>query len=340
MSDYPEMMQGIQLHQENNNLLRVLLALKKESMPLAPLKEDDILIKMQAAPCNPSDIAFMRGMYNVKKTLPRVLGFEGTGIIEQVGKKSDPKLIGQRVSCFTQTDEHGTWADYFVTKTENCLLIKDEMPVDQAACFFVNPFTAFTLFQQAMNAGMKGLIQNAAAGQVGRFISVFARKENIPVIHVVRKEKHVKELQESGEAHVLNMQDEGFEVKLREMAHDLGTNFAFDAVGGKLAGQMFNAMTKQSEMIIYGGLSGEQISAIDAMDLIFKQKKISGFDLNQWMAKHGKSEILELSERLQNMIIEGDITTHIQMKVDADKILKGLTQYIKNMSGGKVLIEF
>jgi NADPH:quinone reductase len=340
MEKFSPKMQGILLHQDNPNLLRVILSLKKEEIQTTQPRKGQLLVKMEAAPCNPSDIAFMRGMYNIKKNLPKVLGFEGAGIVCAVADEENQYLTGKRVACFSQANTHGTWAEYFLCEAKQCLIIRDAMPLEQAACFFVNPFTAYAMFEKAREKGISALIQNAAGGQIGRFISVFAKKAGIALINIVRKSMHVEELKARGEKYVLNMQDEDFEQRLKEYAHDLGAHMAFDAVGGLLGAQIFHALPENSEMMVFGGLSGEKIPGIDVMELIFKKKRISGFDLNQWMAVHSSEEIQKTSDHLQHMIIAGDLQTHIQKKVDADHVVEGLKQYIKNMSAGKILIDF
>ncbi|MFC2114791.1 alcohol dehydrogenase catalytic domain-containing protein, partial [Bacteroidota bacterium] len=173
---------------------------------------NQVLVKIDGSPCNPSDIAFMRGMYNIKKSLPKVAGFEGTGIVVEAGEDPDAKqLIGKRVSTFSQQDENGTWAEYFLTTPTNCLLLKEEMPAEQAACFFVNPFTAYGLFDNSLKRGDKAIVQNAAAGVVGTFIRKLAEKDGIPTLNIVRRPVHVEQLKSEGEKYVLNSRDKEFE---------------------------------------------------------------------------------------------------------------------------------
>ena len=126
MQDLPEVNQAVVLPEYNNNLVRAILGLKKGERPIRKLKDNELLIKMEAAPCNPSDIAFIRGGYNIKKTLPAVPGFEGSGIVVGTGNEAR-HFLGKRISSFTQADTDGTWAEYFITRSEDCLILKDEI---------------------------------------------------------------------------------------------------------------------------------------------------------------------------------------------------------------------
>ncbi len=103
------------LPQANQNIVRALLSLKIEEKPLRQLKPDELLIKMEFAPFNPSDIAFMQDSYQVKKQMPCVPGFEGAGMVVEVGSDLDSKRwINKRVSCFSQQDKDGTWPSIFM----------------------------------------------------------------------------------------------------------------------------------------------------------------------------------------------------------------------------------
>ena len=329
-------MKGIVLPQYNKNVLRALLSLKPEERALRAPGKDEVVIKMHAAPCNPSDIAFMQGGYNIVKTLPSAMGFEGSGTVVEAGEAAQ-HLIGKRVSCFTQDDTDGTWAEYLITRKENVILLKDEMDMDQAACFTVNPFTAYGMLDIARVNESKAIVLNAAGGQVPEMMRIMAKEEGIETINIVRKEETASILKEQGEHYVLLETDEDFYKQLKALCHQLEATTAFDAVGGAQTGQLFNAMPKDSELIIYGGLSGKPVSGLNTLNLVFNQKYIYGFSLPDW-----REELLnfdEISEYLQEKFINGTFKTKIQGTTNLDHAVRGLKNYIANMSGGKVLIK-
>jgi len=119
----------------------------------------------------------------------------------------------------------------------------------------------------------------------------------------------------------------------------LNATIAFDAVGGTLTGEMFNCLPANSELVVYGGLSGKRISDFNEMDLIFKKKIISGFNLIDWKISLSENEFQKVSEDLQEKFISGKLTTKFQSEITLDEIVNGLKTYIKNMSAGKLLIK-
>lgn len=299
---------------------------------------DEVLVKVAAAPCNPSDIAFMRGGYNIRKPLPAIMGFECSGTVVETGSNmSAMKFLGKRVSCFTQGPENGTWAEYFVTKWQNCIVLRDEIDFDQAAALCVNPFTAYLLFRMARNKGCRAIIQNGASGQVGIAVRILARKANIKVINIVRKEEQVDRMHSVGERLVLNMTSPEFESSLRLMAHENHATMAFDAVAGDLTGTILNAMPAGSEIVVYGGLSGKPIGSVNAMDIIFQGKTIKGFNLGDWKQRTDPETFDKVAVELQQLIHEGTLRTAIQGTFSLGEVQTAMEQYIRNMSAGKIL---
>ncbi len=331
-------MKSVILPAYNPNLIRALIGMKVEEFPLPLPSKDEVVIKITAAPCNPSDIAFLRGGYNIKKPTPCIPGFEGTGIIKDLGAGVSKDLLNKKVSCFIQIDESGTWSEYAIASIKDCILLDEEMPDDQAACFAVNPFTAYGLFEIVKSSGAKAFIQNAANGQVGKFLRILAKRENMAVINIVRKKEHFKQLTEQGEIAIDGM-SENFTDTLKELVNKYDAKICFDAVGGEQTGLLINAMPADSELVLYGGLSGQEISQIDPMGIIFDRKTISGFNLMDWKSELKKGEFEEISEYLQAMFIEGVLKTEIAGSYCIEDFLKGIREYIGNMSAGKILIK-
>jgi len=321
----------------NDNLLRAMLGLKIEERKIQPLQKDEVLVQMQAAPCNPSDIAFLRGGYNIIKPLPTIPGFEGTGVVVETAPDSG-ELLGKRVSCFVQEDSDGTWSEYFIARKQDCIVLKEKMSVDQAACFAINPLTAYGMFEMVMETNCKSFIVNAAGGVVPEILRVFARKKGIRVVNIVRKDDQVETLKQLGENFVLNSSEEDFNEKLKNVCLELKSSFAFDAVGGEMAAQLFNGLPNNASLIVYGGLSGNDITGINTMDVIFKNKKLLGFNLNHWIRTKSSGEMLSITNELQDMFITGELHTEIQAKFLLDDAVKGIRTYIKDMSAGKVLL--
>lgn len=333
-------MKAIVLPDYNANVIRAMKSLQVREIEIPKPQGRQVLIKVTAAPCNPSDIAFMRGGYNIRKPLPVVMGFECTGTIVETGDTAQAKqMIGKRVAAFTQSSENGTWAEYFLTDYANCLPVRDDLDDDQASALCINPFTAYALFDMAVSRKARAIIQNGATGQIGAFIRTLAKRQHIPIINLVRKEEHLEKLKAEGMKYVLLMSDPDFENTLKRTAEETRAGIAFDAVGGDISGIILNAMPAGSQLVIYGGLSGKPAGMINTLDVIFKSKTIRGFNLGDWKLEVGEDYFRKVSGELQQLLVKRVIATRIQCAYSLEEVQQALEQYIRNMSSGKILFQ-
>ena len=324
------------LPQYNNNLIRALVGMRVERKKIPGLKPGEVLVEMAFAPCNPSDIAFLRGVYNIVKSLPAVPGFEASGTI--VDTAGDEKhMLGKRVSCFVQGDADGTWASHFVARASDCNPLKEGLDMKQAACLGINPLTGLGMYEAVTQKKCKAFILNAAGGQVARFMSALARRDAIPVIHIVRKKDEAERMKKAGLAYVLNSSADDFDEALNDLCADLKPGLAFDAVAGELSGKMLKAMPPQASLVVYGALAATQLEGIRAMDVIFQGKSIQGFNLNTWIRSMDRITFVSKTDEIQDMILQGKWQSEIQALVPLHDVVKGIRTYIQSMSGGKVL---
>jgi NADPH:quinone reductase-like Zn-dependent oxidoreductase len=334
----PQKMKAVVLVEYNTNLSRVLRNLQVIEKDLRPLHDDEVLVKMMAAPCNPSDIAFFRGMYNIIKPLPAVAGFEGTGTVVAAGKDQKAiDLLRKRVSCFNKDDGDGTWAEYFITIPENCIRVRDELDTHQAACLAINPLTGYALTESAQRYGSKTVINTAAAGRTGEFIRTFAKEKDLKLINLVRKDEHIVMLKNAGEEYVLNIHADDFQDHLTKLSHDLKANTALDALGGEWTGKIIQAMPEGSQLILYGGLSGQYLANINVLEIIFRQKTITGFNLIDWIKDIGPVRHDQILSDIQELMINGTIRIRIQKTFKLEEVVRGLLQYAGHLSDGKIL---
>ncbi|MBN3034984.1 MAG: zinc-binding dehydrogenase [Bacteroidales bacterium] len=340
MVSLPQLYRSVVISSYNDNLLRAILGLKIEDRPLLPPGHEEVVVHIEAAPCNPSDIAFLRGGYNIIKQLPAVPGFEGSGMVVACGSSPGAKaLMGKRVSCFSQNLRDGTWAGYFITHYRNCIEIRDEMDMEQAACFAINPFTAKGLMEHALEKKSTAIVLNAAAGRVCDLIRVLAQRHGISVINLVRKSRNQRFLKDRGESYVLDVNSNEFETEFGKLIELHHPTTAFDAVAGEMTGLLLTALPPGSDVVVYGSLSGLPVTGINPMDLIFNNKRALGFNLSDWMASLDPGVLRRYSEELQEMVISGEMQTVISGRYPLDNVVGGIRAYIRDMSGGKVLLK-
>src|SRR5713101_4169300 len=102
------------------------------------LGEEEVLVSMEAAPLNPSDFLFVRGIYGIRPVFPSPVGAEGVGRVTQAGSNVDSALQGKRV-LILPTYEQGTWADQIVVPARNIVPMSDEADPMQLSMIGINP---------------------------------------------------------------------------------------------------------------------------------------------------------------------------------------------------------
>ncbi|MCK9291955.1 MAG: zinc-binding dehydrogenase [Bacteroidales bacterium] len=338
---YPFLYKAVELAEYKSNILRSLLSLRWVEKRLESLPDDHLLVKVDAASCNPSDIAFLQGAYQVKKPVPAVPGFEASGTVVDIGAKVLNKtLVGKRVACFTQSDAFGTWAEYVVLKPSEILLHDQRFSVQQSAGFFVNPFTAYGLFELALEKQSKAIVVNAAGSVVASWLHAFAKQFGLHIIGIVRNRSTARMLSKKGWETVLVSSSDGFEEKLRDALAAYTPIIGFDAVGGEASGQLIRCLPDSSFLVVYGGLSAKAIGDIPPLRLIFGEHTIRGFNLNNWL-KRASTEKIELAASvITEILLENKDLVSIQAEVSAENLVEGLKKYLGNMSAGKILIRF
>ncbi len=310
-------------------------ALNLVDKPLPRPQRGQLLVKMHAAPINPSDLLFLEGRYGQKKTLPVVPGFEGSGTVVAVGSGLLPRFyLGRQVACGAATEGDGTWAEYLLTTPLSCIPLRGKVSLDQGATMLVNPTTAYLLMQRARR--VDAVISTAALSQVGRMLHRLSQHYDVPIIHTVRRREQVETLRDMGATHVLNSSDDDFDDRLAELSHQLNATLAFDAVAGPMSARLLSAMPNGSRVVVYGALS-EDYTSVSPKPFIFEDKRLEGFWLATALQGARAWRALPALWRIPKLM--GDVLrTEVRAKVPLEEFEEGLEHYQQSMSRGKILL--
>ncbi len=299
----------------------------------------EVLVRMAAAPCNPSDLMFLQGKYGENRTFPAVPGREGSGTIAAIGGGILGRfLAGRRVACGRMTDRDGTWAEFFVAKIRECVLLPRFLGLEQGAASLLNPLTCLGLLAEVREGRHRAAVQTAASSQVGRMLARLFRREGIPLVGVVRGPGQVEPALALGAGPVLCSADPDFPESLARLARDLRATIAFDAVAGGMTGQLLGSMPRGGEVVAYGALSGDLCSGLAPMDLIAREKRVRGFYLGEWIRDRGPLRAWRAVRRSQRLIAEGVLRTEIAMRIPIEDVGTGLAAYLARRSEGKALL--
>jgi NADPH:quinone reductase-like Zn-dependent oxidoreductase len=237
-------------------------------VPTHEPRADQVVVRIEATPLNPSDIGLLIGAADPStikasgtKNRPVItakvpegmmpamagrldesmpVGLEGAGVVIKAGSSDAAKaLMGRTVATFGS----GMYAQYRSVKIADCLPLPDgATPAEGASCF-VNPLTSLGMTETMRAEGYTALVHTAAASNLGQMLNKICLKDGIPLVNIVRNPEQAAILHKIGAKHVVDSTSATFMDELTAALVETGATIAFDAIGGgKLAGQILSAM--------------------------------------------------------------------------------------------------
>lgn len=273
------------------------LELSLASLPRPEPRADQVLVRMEAAPLNPSDLGLLFGaadMSTAKQSgdaqrpvitarvpagamkamaarvdMPMPVGNEGAGLVVAAGSDANAQaLLGKRVALLGGA----MFSQYRCMPAEQCLpLPADATSADGASCF-VNPLTALGMVETMRREGHTALVHTAAASNLGQMLNRICLKDGIALVNIVRKPEQVALLKAMGAQHVCNSSAPDFMAELTDALAATGATIAFDAIGGgRLPGQILSCMEaainrSAKEYSRYGSATHKQVYLYGMLD--------------------------------------------------------------------------
>jgi NADPH2:quinone reductase len=299
-----------------------------------------VRVRVLASPINPSDLLYVRGLYaGVQAHFPAPAGFEGVGAIDKLGPEVEGLAPGQRVAIIN--GEGGNWAQYAVLPAGRVLPVPDDLPDEQVASFLINPATAILMVRKVL-AVPKGewLLQSAAGSELGRMIIRLAKHDGIRTINIVRRRAAVAELERLGADAVIVSTEGPVDEQVRKIVGPEGVKFAIDPVAGETATQMYQALSDEGRMLVYGSLTGEPIGVgADPRFILAGRRILEVYWFGYWNRKMDVATRRQLIADIVALLRDGTFTPSAPPRMfSLDEIGAAVTQAETTGRQGKVLL--
>jgi len=334
----------------------------------------EVVVAIEAAPINPSDIAGLYGPallaeadYSTGRIVapvpasalkaqagrigqPVVTGIEGAGTVIATGADPESRaLMGKRVACWPGA---GTHASHAIVPLEACIAISDSASIENASASFVNPVTALGFTGTMARQGFKALVHTASASNLGQMLNRFCQEDGIPIVNVVRKPEQVALLKGMGAQHVLDSSEADFDAKLIDAIAEVQAWCAFDAIGGgdmggRILAAMERAATRNAEFSRYGSAQRKHLYVYGRLDLcptVLPPSIGFSWEISAWLLFPYLQEIgPEVSRTLSQRVIDGIDTTfasHFSQRLALEQVLEKQSALTINArrTGEKALI--
>ncbi|MCZ2722213.1 zinc-binding dehydrogenase [Marinomonas sp. 15G1-11] len=369
-------MTNIQLTSTINEDNTLTLAL--QDIPMPQPSADEVVIRIEAAPLNPSDLGvlfsaanistatqsgskqnpvitadvpnkFMPALKNrIGKTMP--VGNEGAGTVVAAGSSPAAQaLMGKTVAVIGG----GTYRQYHCANIQSCLILKEGTTAKEGASSFVNPLTALAMVETMRAEGHKAIIHAAAASNLGQMLNRICIADGVDLINIVRKPEQETLLRDMGAKYVVNSSSNTFIADLTAAAIDTGATIAFDPIGGgQLTSDILNCMEAAAarnagEYSVYGTDTFKQVYIYGALNRgpITLNRNfgfawgINGFLLFNALGKLGSETVATMRKRVADEITT-TFASHYTHEVSFTEALTlhSIESYSQQATGKKYLI--
>lgn len=354
------------------------LELTLASVPVPVPGDDEVLVRMQAAPVNPSDLGLLFGaadigtaayggtgerpkltaqvpeasMRSMKGRLGQALpvGNEGAGLVVKAGKSPAAQaLLGKTVALLGG----GMYTQYRAVAADACMPLPEGATAAEGASSFVNPLTALGMVENMRRDGHKALVHTAAASNLGQMLNRICQKDGIALVNIVRKQEQVDLLKSIGAKYVCNASAPDFLESLTDALVETGATIAFDATGGgQLAGQILGCMEAalgrtESDYSRYGSSTHKQVylyGRLDSAPIEFSNTFGMAWGIGGWLVfpflqKIGAEAAMVLKQRVMS-----ELTTTFASGYAGEISLAGMLKpeavaaYARRATGEKYLV--
>ncbi|KIZ34169.1 MULTISPECIES: zinc-binding dehydrogenase [Rhodopseudomonas] len=348
-------------------------------VPIPEPGADEVLVRVEATPLNPSDLGLLFGAADMSTAKasgtagapvisakvpdaamkamagrldePMPVGNEGAGTVIKAGSSvAAQQLLGKTVAMIGGA----MYAQYRLMNAADCLLLPvGTTPAEGASCF-VNPLTALGMVETMRREDHKALVHTAAASNLGQMLNKICLKDGIDLVNIVRSDAQAEILRKIGAKYVVNSTAPNFTDDLTAALEQTGATIAFDAIGGgRLAGQILTGMeiaANKSAKIYsrYGSSVHKQVYIYGSLDpgpielnrAFGMAWGVGGWLLFNFLQKIGADEAAKLRARVAAEI-KTTFASHYTRVVSLQEVLSldNIAIYNKRATGEKFLID-
>ncbi len=367
---------GLQLRSliKKSGELEILLL----DVPTPEPADDEVVVRIEAAPINPSDLGLLVGAADMStakasgtKEAPIItakvpdgamramgarldqslpVGNEGAGVVIKTGSSDAAKaLMGKTVAMIGGA----MYAQYRTLKARDCQPLPEGTTAAEGASWFVNPLTALGMTETMRREGHKALVHTAAASNLGQMLNKICIKDGIGLVNIVRSKEQAEILKTIGAKYVVDSSVPSFLDDLTNALVETGATIAFDAIGGgKLAGDILNCMEiainkTAKEYSRYGSSVHKQVYVYGALDIrpielprgFGMAWGVGGWLLTPFLQKIGPADIGRLRQRVVSEL-KTTFASHYTKVVSLQEALDpaNIAVYAKRATGEKFLI--
>lgn len=288
-----------------------------------------VLVGVEFAPINFSDILVARGLYALRPDLPSVIGNEGVGRVLEIGRQVRDLSVGARVALPLG---RFVWRERMVLPATDLIVLPEDADPRQLAMVSINPPSAHLLLEEFLELHQGDWIaMNAANSSIARWIIGFAKKKGLRIVGLARRAEILKELRAAG-CDLSLLDGDTAPTEMAEVLGQVRPRLALDAVGGDASGRLAKLLGQGGVFVSYAAQSFAPM-VISPFDVIFNDLTIRGFSVGD---PAFAGQIPDAIRAAAEMIAAGEVAVPITATYPLDEIKAAVAHALR---GGKVLLK-
>jgi NADPH:quinone reductase-like Zn-dependent oxidoreductase len=338
---------------------------------------DEVIVRVEASPINPSDLGLLLGPADLSTmkaggtadrptltaTIPpqrmpamaarldqaMPVGNEGAGTVVQAGENAR-HLIGKKVGMIGGA----MYTQYRKLPARDVIVLPEGASAADGASMFVNPLTALGFVETMRAEGHKAIVHTAAASNLGQMLNKICLADGVPLVNIVRSDAQAAILRGIGATHIVDSSASDFEAALADAIAVTGATIGFDATGGgKLASQILSAMEVAANRNAagysrYGSTTYKQVYIYGMLDVgptILSRTfgfswGLGGWLLTPFLMKAGQEVTARLRQRVADEL-KTTFASHYTATISLADVLRPeiVDAYQRKTTGEKYLID-
>ena len=291
---------------------------------------------MRAAPINPADLNQIEGKYPIRPELPAIPGFEGAGVVAELGVNVKSLSTGALVIL---PHNIGTWRNAVAVNADELVAVPNGIEPVQAAMLKINPMTAWRLLHDYVELRQGDwLIQNAANSAAGRAVIQIAHELGYKTVNVVRRAELVDELRAEG-GDVVLVDGEHLREEVKNAAGGAPIRLGLNSVGGDSALRLSNCLSFGGTLVSFGAMSLQPLKIPTGL-LIFKDLRFRGIWINKCYDSATEDERMEAFGLLFEMAKRGLLKTKVDKAYPLEDAKAAVAHAGQGKRNGKIIFEF
>ena len=307
-------MKAVRIHEYGNENVLIY-----EDAPVPEIQDDEVLIKVHATSVNPVDWKTREGYIKemIPHKFPMILGWDVSGVIENVGSKVTNFRKGDSVYSHPDINRNGTYAEYIAIKSDEVALKPKSIDHNHAASITLVGLTAWqALFGIANLAQGQRVLIHAAAGGVGSFAVQLAKTIGAYVIGTASAHNH-EYLHQLGVDEVVDYTSVKFENQVKDL------DVVLDTIGGDTLERSWKVLKSGGHLVSIAGTPSEEKAKVNNVKgtYVFVQPNA------------------EQLEKIAVLVDQGKIQTHLEKVFPLQQIKDAHLLSKKGRVKGKIILD-